>query len=71
MFCSIPQCLEYTFGRFGDNLIIDESIKTQIQHAKSSINITQKNKESIIELINNLKDKNNNPIYVFINMKIE
>ena len=76
LFWSVPQCVEYAHGKLWVNIIINENIKSKIHHAKSSINITQKNKEIIIELINNLKDKNNNPIsycyqYENINKKKE
>lgn len=37
-----------------------------MQSVKASISITTKNKDNIIELLNNLKDKNNNLIsYLF------
>ena len=37
LFCSVPQCFEYAHRKLGENIIIDENIKSEIQHAKSSI----------------------------------
>ena len=62
IYCSIQQCFEYTRGKLGENTILNDSIKQEIQTAKTSVNITQKNKEDIIDLINSLKDNDNNPI---------
>ena len=61
-YCSVDQCLEQTRGKLGEEIEVSEKIKSEIQAAKTSVNITLKNKEDIIELINNIQDKNNNKI---------
>ena len=38
-YCSISQCVEYTKGRLGDNINIEENLINEIQSAKASISI--------------------------------